>query len=94
MLQKIHQNIASELIVRGVKRPSSIDFGDLFDEGIVGPLQIQGKGIDRDVRFGAADDFRHGQAQRLRQRRIIELRLAPAIDVGRGLTIGDHNDLF
>jgi len=59
MLQKVHQNIASELIVRGVKGPSSIDFGDLFDEGIVRSLKVQRKGIDGDIGFGAANYFSH-----------------------------------
>lgn len=94
MLEKVHQNVAAKFIVGGVKRPSPIDFGDLFDEGIVGSFEVESESIDRDIGFRAPNDLRHRESKRLRDRRVAELGLAPPVDVGRGLSVGHHDDLL
>ena len=55
VLQEVNQDVAAKVIVGSVEGPSTIDSGDLLDEGELGPLEIERKGIDSDSCFGAAD---------------------------------------
>ena len=59
MFHKVNQYVATEFVMGRVKGPSPVDFGDLFDEGIVRSLKVQRKGIDGDIGFGAANYFSH-----------------------------------
>jgi hypothetical protein len=59
MMHKVIEYVGAKFINVGVEQAASVDARDLFHEGKLASLNVEGEGVDRDAGLGAAKYLGH-----------------------------------
>src|SRR5581483_39773 len=93
----VDDDVVADLIGRGIENAPRVEAGELVDEAAAVEIRAEHEGIDLDAALRAAPDFLEGLLHdSLVQQRRAPAAVQPAAAVerhGRGLAVGDENDL-
>ena len=94
LLDEIHEHEVAERLRRGKERSTTIEFGHSLHKVLKSRIGIEHERVDPNTFFGAAAYLQQRGVHRGADWRVVKLRLAKLIEMGSGLPVSDHDDLF